>query len=86
LPTAKFYDTQHVIEGMYDVMGWGAPFELWQKWEQPEIWRLPQGHISTALTALMPGLPGCILRWLAPQLEMPAILRPIFQRSHRAQT
>ncbi|MGO8697468.1 MAG: hypothetical protein ACLQVY_07095 [Limisphaerales bacterium] len=23
--------------------------ELWQSWGQPEIWRLPHGHISTAL-------------------------------------
>ena len=58
-----------LIEGMYDLMGWGAPMELWQSWGQPDIWRLPQGHISTALTALMPGLPGRILRWLAPRLE-----------------
>ena len=57
-----------LIEGMYDLMGWGAPIELWQSWGQPDNWRLPQGHISTALTALMPGLPGRILRWLAPRL------------------
>jgi pimeloyl-ACP methyl ester carboxylesterase len=58
-----------LIEGMYDLMGWGAPIELWQSWGQPDIWRLPQGHISTALTALMPGLPGRILRWLEPRLN-----------------
>ena len=58
-----------LIEGMYDQMGWGAPIELWQSWGQPDIWRLPHGHISTALTALMPGLPGRILQWLAPRLE-----------------
>jgi len=58
-----------LIEAMHDVMGWGAPNELWQSWGQPEIWRLPQGHISTALTALMPGLPGRVLRWLAPRMN-----------------
>jgi hypothetical protein len=58
-----------LIEGMYDLMGWGTPIELWQSWGQPDIWRLPHGHISTALTALMLGLPGRILRWLAPRLE-----------------
>jgi hypothetical protein len=28
--------------------------ELWQKWRQPEIWRLPHGHISWVAT-LRPG-------------------------------
>ncbi len=40
--------------------------ELWQKWEQPEIWRLPHGHISALF---VPGLTGRVLRWLAPRLE-----------------
>lgn len=40
--------------------------ELWQKWGQPEIWRLPHGHISGVLT---PGLTGRALDWLAPRLE-----------------
>jgi len=59
-----------LIEGMYDRMGWGAPIELWQSWGQPDIWRLPHGHISTALT--LPGLPGRVLRWLPPRLCAPA--------------
>ena len=58
-----------LIEGMYDQMGWGAPIELWQSWGQPEIWRLPHGHIGTALIASMPGLSGRVLRWLSPRLE-----------------
>jgi len=62
-----------LIEGMYDLMGWGAPIELWQSWGQPDIWRLPQGHTSTAFTALMPGLPGRVQRWLSPRLNNPAI-------------
>ena len=55
-----------LIEGMYDLMVSNAPIELWQSWGQPEIWRLPQGHISTVF---MPGLSGRVLLWLAPRLE-----------------
>ncbi len=62
-----------LIEGMYDQMGWGTPIELWQSWGQPDIWRLPHGHISTALTLLMPGLPDRVLCWLEPRLNKPAI-------------
>jgi hypothetical protein len=40
--------------------------ELWQKWKQPEIRRLPHGHIS-CLGA--PGLAGRVLRSLALKLE-----------------
>ena len=58
-----------LIEGTYDLMVSGSPIELWHSWVQPEIWRLPHGYISTALTALMPGLPGRVLRWLVPRLE-----------------
>ena len=58
-----------LIEGMYDLIGWGAPIELWQSWGQPDIWRLPHGHASTALTLLMPGLPGRLLRWLTLRLD-----------------
>ena len=58
-----------LIEGIHDLMVSSAPIELWQSWGQPEFWRLPHGHISTALTALMPGLPGRVLRWLAPRLN-----------------
>jgi len=56
-----------LIEGIYTLFGerqWIE--ELWQKWEQPEFWRLPHGHVS-ALFAL--GLTGRVLRWLAPRLE-----------------
>jgi hypothetical protein len=41
--------------------------ELWQKWGQPEIWRLPQGHVSLALG--VPGLTGRVLHWLSPRLN-----------------
>jgi hypothetical protein len=58
-----------LIEGTYDLMVSGSPIELWHSWVQPEIWRLPHGHISTALTALMPSLPDRVLRWLSPRMN-----------------
>jgi len=58
-----------LIEGIHDLMVLSDPMELWQSWGQPEIWRLPQGHITTTLAALMPGLSGRVLRWLTPRLN-----------------
>jgi len=58
-----------LIEGIHDLLALaeGQPIEeLWQKWEQPEIWRLPHGHISALF---VPGLTGRVLDWLAPRLE-----------------
>ncbi len=40
--------------------------ELWQKWQQPEIWRLPHGHVSGLF---VPGLMGRVVRWRSPRLE-----------------
>jgi len=58
-----------LIEGVHDLLVSSSPIELWQSWGQPEFWRLPHGHISTALAASMPGLSGRILHWLAPRLN-----------------
>jgi hypothetical protein len=56
-----------MIVGIHDLFADGPPYEeLWQKWEQPEIWRLPHGHISALF---VPGLTGRVLRWLSPRLE-----------------
>jgi pimeloyl-ACP methyl ester carboxylesterase len=55
-----------LIEGIHE--GLSHSIELWQSWGQPEIWRLPHGHVSTIF---MPGLSGRILRWLAPRLDVP---------------
>ncbi len=56
-----------LIEGKYDLMVSSALVEqLWEAWNQPEIWRLPLGHISCAG---LPSLLGRILRWLRPRLE-----------------
>jgi hypothetical protein len=32
---------------------------------QPDIWRLPYGHVGICCGGV-PGLPGRVLRWLAP--------------------
>lgn len=54
-----------LVEGMYDLCSDGEAIEaLWQRWGQPEIWRLPCGHLSAP-----PGLIGRMVRWLAPRLE-----------------
>jgi len=56
-----------LIEGIHTLFGDRQWMEdLWQKWEQPEFWRLPHGHI-TAL--FVPELTGRVLRWLSPRLE-----------------
>jgi hypothetical protein len=52
-----------LIQGRYDLLVEAEQTEeLWQKWKQPEIWRLPHGHISWMGA---PGLTGRVLHWLA---------------------
>ena len=56
-----------LIQGRYDLfVGAEQTGELWQKWKQPEIWRLPHGHVSWMFA---PGLTSRVLRWLAPRLD-----------------
>jgi len=56
-----------LIEGIRTLFGKRQWVEdLWPKWEQPEFWRLPHGHVSTLF---VPGLTGRVLRWLTPRLE-----------------
>ena len=63
-----------LVQGRYDLFIEAEHTEeLWQKWEQPEIWRLPHGHISTVL---MPGMTGRVLRWLTPRLNGDTIRTP----------
>ena len=58
-----------LIEGIHDLFAdRQAIEELWQQWQQPEIWRLPHGHVSTQFVL---GLMGRVLRWLAPRLDKP---------------
>ena len=42
--------------------------DLWQSWGQPDIWRLPTGHVGVCC-GFVPGLTGRVLRWLTPRLE-----------------
>ena len=44
--------------------------DLWQSWGQPDIWRLPHGHVGVCC-GFVPGLPGRVLRWLSPRLNPP---------------
>jgi hypothetical protein len=56
-----------LIEAIHDLFAESQPIEeLWQKRQQPEIWRLPYGHISWIFA---PGLTDRVLGWLAPRLE-----------------
>jgi dienelactone hydrolase len=56
-----------LIQGRYDLLVEAEQTEeLWQKWKQPEIWRLPHGHISWMG---VPGLTGRVLHWLPPRLN-----------------
>jgi acetyl esterase/lipase len=59
-----------LIEAIHDLFVDRKSMEaLWHAWGQPDIWRLPHGHVSKAL---LPGLTGRVLRWLAPRLNCPA--------------
>ena len=59
-----------LIEAAHDVAicPKGDTEDLWQAWGQPDIWRLPHGHVGICC-GLVPGLPKRVLRWLAPRLE-----------------
>ena len=51
-----------LIEGIHDLFAERQPIEeLWQKWEQPEIWRLPHGHIGAQLVLGLMG--ACFAGW-----------------------
>ena len=57
-----------IIEGKYDLMVSRVHVEqLWEAWDRPEIWRLPYGHLTCGA---LPVLPGRILHWLAPRLDV----------------
>ena len=60
-----------LIEAIHDLHAPKEDIErLWHAWGQPEIWRLPHGHVSWMLT---PGVYNRALDWLATCLEKPAI-------------
>jgi hypothetical protein len=56
-----------LIGGIHDLMCPIKPIEeLWESWSQPNLWRLPHGHISFISQR---GLTGRVLDWLAPRLK-----------------
>jgi hypothetical protein len=58
-----------LMEGIYDLMCPRNDIEdLWQSWGQPDIWRLPHGHVGVCCGGV-PGLTGRVLRWLAPRMN-----------------
>ncbi len=58
-----------VIEGTHDSICLKENIEdLWRSWGQPDIWRLPHGHVGVCC-GFVPGLPGRVLRWLSPRLD-----------------
>jgi pimeloyl-ACP methyl ester carboxylesterase len=65
-----------LIEGTYDsFIDPEVTEQLWQTWEQPEIWRLPHGHISWMFA---PGVNDRVLRWLAPRLNKSTVKKMNF--------
>jgi pimeloyl-ACP methyl ester carboxylesterase len=46
--------------------------DLWQSWGQPDIWRLPHGHIGVCC-GFVPGLSERVVRWLSPRLNNASI-------------
>jgi len=58
-----------LIEGIHDLFCPKQDIEdLWQSWGQPDIWRLPHGHVGVCC-GFVPGLTGRVLRWLEPRLN-----------------
>lgn len=57
-----------LMEGLHDLkVPTESIEELWRAWKQPDIWRLPQGHLSCLRNA--PSLTNRVLDWLTPRLE-----------------
>jgi hypothetical protein len=50
-----------LVEGIHDLLSDREAIEdLWQKWQRPEIWRLPVGHLNGRVDLI-----GRMLWWLA---------------------
>ena len=61
-----------LIEAVHDMFVPRETLEqLWRAWDQPDMWRLPHGHISV-LGA--PGLTRRIIGWMAPRLRARAAI------------
>ncbi len=60
-----------IVESFYDLFAPPETIEhLWQSWRQPEIWRLPHGHISILMS--LPVMERTV-RWVARKV---AVLSP----------
>lgn len=58
-----------LMEGIYDFLCPKDDIEdLWQTWGQPDIWRLPHGHVGICC-GFPPGLTNRILGGLSTRLE-----------------
>jgi pimeloyl-ACP methyl ester carboxylesterase len=58
-----------LVEGIHDLICRKEDIEdLWQSWGQPDIWRLPHGHVGVCC-GFVPGLPERVLRWLSPRMN-----------------
>jgi hypothetical protein len=65
-----------LIEAVHDLLTPPAPIEeLWQKWGQPDIWRVQHGHLSFGLIGAPALMASRVLKWVAPRLDMPAVPR-----------
>jgi dienelactone hydrolase len=63
-----------LIGGIHDLLCPIKPIEeLCQLWGQPDLWRLPHGHISFMSDR---GLTGRVLRWLTPRLDARSSANP----------
>jgi dienelactone hydrolase len=63
-----------LIEASHDLFTPKEPIEeLWEKWGQPDIWRLPHGHFSFSLVGAPCLMTSRVLCWLSPRLNKPAV-------------
>jgi pimeloyl-ACP methyl ester carboxylesterase len=60
-----------LIEGIHDLICPKEDLEaLWQTWGQPDIWRLPNGHVAICC-GFVPGLAGRVIGWVSSKLNKP---------------
>jgi pimeloyl-ACP methyl ester carboxylesterase len=63
-----------LVEAVHDLFATKESIEeLWQKWGEPDIWRLPHGHFSFSLIGAPGLLAGRVIRWLTPRLKTPVV-------------
>lgn len=56
-----------LLEAIHDLCVGSEPIEeLWHAWGQPEIWRLPRGHVTFPQGV---SFADRVIRWLEPQLN-----------------